>query len=147
MKHLTLTTLKRPHGTKSCRVSDQAIQLSCCCSLQIVISQTRPKAHVDQAFDPLDYVALHVTLIEPERKFVHIVTKAFSTGVMINAMKHALQNSPQAFDTVARHSINAIFGRTMVDTFVPAVELVQTPIPTVFISMQNNGTFYTSNQF
>src|SRR4051812_14004874 len=68
----------------------------------------------NQAIQPLEGVALHVPLVEPEGELVDVAAKVFVAGVVIDAVQPALQDSPNGLDAVRVDAIARVFARAVV---------------------------------
>ena len=64
------------------------------------VSQPLPADSVDERVQPLKRVALYVTFVQAERELINVTGKVLRADLVIDAIHAALQERPNAFDTV-----------------------------------------------
>lgn len=67
----------------------------------------------------------HVASIQAESELIHVAMQVLFAGLVVDAVKSALQNRPNTLDTIgARHSLDVLV-RGMVDAFMPVEQASQ----------------------
>src|ERR1039458_1125018 len=88
------------------------------------ISQPLARHPGDHAVEALKTVALHVALIQPERKFVQVARQMLGADFVIDAVDASFQDSPNAFDAVSSGLAACVFASRMVHGFVTEEQAV-----------------------
>src|ERR1035441_8570872 len=67
---------------------------------QPLVRETFSAAGVDETVQPLKGVPLHVAIVQPKRELIDVALQVLRAGVVIDAMKPALQDGPEALNAV-----------------------------------------------
>src|SRR5260370_30794984 len=85
---------------------------------QILVGEPLSRNAHHEAFQPLQRVALHIALIEPECELINVAAEMLWADVMERAVDAALQHRPNALDAVCRHAVVAdVFASAVIDGF------------------------------
>ena len=85
---------------------------------QRLVCQALTGNAVDEAVQPVESVAHHVAVIQPEGKFIDVAAKVLGAGVVIDADQTALENREHGLDAVGRDAIADVFAVAVVHAFV-----------------------------
>jgi hypothetical protein len=85
---------------------------------QPLVGQALVRSRFNEAIKAVQRVALHVAVIQSERKLVNVPAKMLRAYLMIDPSKPALQNCPNAFNAVDRDLITHELANAMVDRIV-----------------------------
>ena len=69
---------------------------------QPLVRETFSAGVVDETVQPLKRVSLHVAIVQPERELIDVALEVFRAGVVVDAMKPALQDGPDTLYAVGR---------------------------------------------
>lgn len=105
---------------------------------QLFVRQPLADHPDNQRMNPVHRMDFHVPLVKPERKLIDISRQVFDAEMVKGAMIAALQERPNAFDSIrARHAVN-IFSCPVRDYMV--VVAAQIAISAMFIRTDRSAT-------
>ena len=114
---------------------------------QRLIGQPLACCPIDEAFEALQGMPLHIALIEPESELVNVSAKVFRADMVESAIDTALQDGPNALDAIGRNAAPGIFASAVIDGFVRKARRAQSAIATMLVCMQSRAGFRRSHGF
>lgn len=108
---------------------------------QLFVGQAFVSNGSDKGIEPQKGMTLHVSNVQPESELVNVAMQVFLAGVMIDAMKAALQDSPNRLDAVSGDVPTSPLAFGMVNGTVLEEQTAYAGIRAVFVSVQGRTDF------
>lgn len=106
---------------------------------QLLVGNSAANGCDHKAIEPLEGVKLHVSIIEPERKLIHVTPKMLFAGVMIDTANTAFQHRPDAFYRVSVSKALSVLSGRVVDGFVSKEQPANAAIRLVFVGAKHRA--------
>ena len=108
---------------------------------QLRVSQTLSGNRSDKRVETLQRVDSHVAKVQPERKFVNVSVKVLFARVMVNAMKTALEQSPNGLNRVCRDVPAPPFTLRVIDTGMTEEKTAYATVCAVLVTVECRANF------
>jgi hypothetical protein len=92
---------------------------------QILVGNALSRRRVYQSIQPLERVLLDVSRVQAERELIDIARHVLRARVVIRAVQPALENRPDAFNSIRAQSIAHVFILLVTDLMVLLVHMAQ----------------------
>lgn len=108
---------------------------------QLGVSQSFSSSRVNKTIQSFQRVALYVTSVQPESKFVNVATQVLGTDLVIDAVQPALENCPNTLNPVYVDRAASVHAFGVVDCGVSKEKPVKARVRTVFVSVERGADF------
>lgn len=109
---------------------------------QLLVGDAAANDSIHERIQPVQGVPGHIAGVQPERELVHVAVEVLAAGVVVDAVKAALQDGPDALDAVGMgRAPDVLLGR-VVDRLVTEEKAVQVGVSGVLVGVEVRPDFH-----